>query len=1278
MPTTPSLQINANVNQGVYSPNIMGNMFEWASDYMNGAWAEKIANRNFEWDSMRFHASPLYDHFSGTVLDRSKWTPMTLDGSGTGTCSVSNSVLTISGVSNARYGVLSRNVPYSVHADVTIKATLSAYSGVNGMISLNGAFGSNLNNNIEFGIDNGHLAVYGDGITSYIGAAAQAPIELKIIVGHLKGSVRDISFYANDTLVHTVYNFNKLQQQYRIFLYSWSTGTSQWDSVSFFPNTLYEHFDAEPLNQLFVPALLAGDNNGAVQYNNSQAIITGGSNSRYGLLSKPIHNSAVNWTYIEAKLDSVSGTNALFNIFGGNSATFEKFIEFGVEGGYLKVYTASGAGNWSGSSVAFPCTLRIELSPYYANGRNIRFFYNDQIVYALWENKELPKHDYKVFLYGWSNSVTAWDWITVRQEHFGDPYGPNFEGASLPNDWKLASLNGGALGSVNSHDGECTITGVANSRFGIGGAPVENSDIKPFRVVAKLISYSGVNGLLHVTTQEPDTGFDHYVEFGVENGRLAVFTPTGSWQGSSVTLPVYLTIDISAYGTAGRTITFICNGEPVYTLENSTALTNDEFRIFLYGYGESITTWDYGFLYTTETWKEDGYDSWGSYLQDDSQSSVSGMYTQKITVSESASGCLGISQSGISVKAGNAYQVSLWAKCTAGISGIRIIVCEDAPLNSGYAVYAQQDISNISISQMQKYTITLTPSATNTNCKIFIGAIGIGDLWIDQASMMPTSSSEVLYGGWRKDFIDNLVELNPPALRWPGGIIADWYNWSDGIGDRDMRPPLYFAQFDPIWMNNDVGIDEFLQLCEALNISSVLNVNYGSSTASYAADFVEYVNGSVTTTQGALRAANGHSSPYAIRHWEIGNETWGGWVPGHTTANQFASDYALFYAAMTAKDPTIRCIGEGGDGNSWDQTWNQTMINANAGILDELSIHYYSPQKLPIIHSNDDVFLATVAAPLSVKSRINASRDIISACNHDIKIAVTEYNAMYFSTLRHQTLTMQATLQVAGLLNVFMDYPGLTDHNDYSCLAQFWDGSTMRFGQRGLFQTPSYMVLWLYTNHRGEMKVQSILDSPTFSNPEIGNVPAMSDNPWLEALVTRNLAGNKLYIAILNRNNTQDYNLPVSISGLMSVSASGTMWTVSANHYMDANTWKNTGKIAITQTSLTNTGLSFTITIPKLSVSVIELDITGLSSITQPVICGVVRDSAGNAISNASIQVNGVGSTVTDTNGYYQISATEGKYSLNISHPNYNSETMYDIYVYPTSGVTVQPIILSN
>ena len=123
-------------------------------------------------------------------------------------------------------------------------------------------------------------------------------------------------------------------------------------------------------------------------------------------------------------------------------------------------------------------------------------------------------------------------------------------------------------------------------------------------------------------------------------------------------------------------------------------------------------------------------------------------------------------------------------------------------------------------------------------------------------------------------------------------------------------------------MSNDVGIDEFLQLCEYLDIHPVINVNYATSTASHAAEFVEYVNGAVSTAKGALRASNGHSEPYAITWWEIGNETWGSWVPNPSTADVFASGYNDFYQAMTAVDPSIMCIGEGGDGNSYNQNWN--------------------------------------------------------------------------------------------------------------------------------------------------------------------------------------------------------------------------------------------------------------------------------------------------------------------------------------------------------------------
>ena len=79
----------------------------------------------------------------------------------------------------------------------------------------------------------------------------------------------------------------------------------------------------------------------------------------------------------------------------------------------------------------------------------------------------------------------------MYQEHFTDIAGPNFEGGSLPNDWEISSLNNGAYGSIDSHDGVCTITGASGSRFGVGCMAFENSDSKPYRVVSKINSYSG-------------------------------------------------------------------------------------------------------------------------------------------------------------------------------------------------------------------------------------------------------------------------------------------------------------------------------------------------------------------------------------------------------------------------------------------------------------------------------------------------------------------------------------------------------------------------------------------------------------------------------------------------------------------------------------------------------------------------------------------------------------------------------------------------------------------
>ena len=43
--------------------------------------------------------------------------------------------------------------------------------------------------------------------------------------------------------------------------------------------------------------------------------------------------------------------------------------------------------------------------------------------------------------------------------------------------------------------------------------------------------------------------------------------------------------------------------------------------------------------------------------------------------------------------------------------------------------------------------------------------------------------------GWRSDTLALLKELDATVYRWPGGNFVSGYNFRDGLGDRDHRPP---------------------------------------------------------------------------------------------------------------------------------------------------------------------------------------------------------------------------------------------------------------------------------------------------------------------------------------------------------------------------------------------------------------------------------------------------------------------------------------------------------
>ncbi|SEE59270.1 carboxypeptidase regulatory-like domain-containing protein [Jiangella alba] len=1269
-----TIAVDATAYQGVIQPSVVGQMAEWAYDQMNGAWAQRLRSRSFETETVDAGRSPLYDAFSGSQLDRSRWTPLSLDGAPAGTATVSGGTLTLTSATPGRWGVMSGDLGETRYASTVVETRITSLTGTNAILSMYGGSGAgDFTKFVEFAIEGGQLKVFADGLAPWTGPAATVPATLRVEVSPAAGSSRDLRFFYNGTQVHTISGYTLLPERFRAFLYGYS-GSIGVDHLTVTHDDTFDGFGGTALSPRWTPTLLAGSSPGTVTVGSGRVQLTGTANSRYALLSEPIRNSAVDWTTINARLNAVTGVNGLINIYGGSGAgDFTRFVEFGVEGGVARVF-APGGYTWTGGAVSLPATLSVQVSPYYANGRSFRFYVNGTKVHELWNRRDVPVGDFRVGLYGFGTSTTQWDRVGVDTVHMWDQYAPHFEGGpGLSVEWTPVSLAGG-WGSASQGNSQLTVNGAANSRYGVLSQRLEESDLYDYTIEAKLDSVTGTNALLDVYAGSGRGDFTKFVEFGIEAGVLKVFgdgVPT--WTGPAATTPALLRVEVSRWKPGGRDFSFYYNDRLVHRLEGVSVIGQQEYQVFAYGFGGSTTKWDYITWWRDPAWSEDGHTDRAAYRH--VAGAYNGQYAQQVEVTQHTSGRKGIAQGDVQVSAGKAYELSVWLKQSGLSAPVTVYLGPDSGDGPAYTPYAAATISGVTGS-WAKYTVTLTPSTTDAQAKLFIGTGGTGTLTVDMPSLMPLDPSEVVHGGWRPEFVEKVDALKPVMIRWPGGIIADSYTWSDGVGARDQRAPMYFAQWDAQWMTNDVGTDEILGLAEALGLEVVLNVNWGQGTPAAAADWVEYANGSTATPQGAQRAANGRAAPWDVDLWEIGNEVWGWWTPGSTNAATYAASLNQFRDAMVAKDAGIEVIGEGGDGNSTDQSWNTTVIQSSGSRLDHLAVHYYSPQPLPQNYNSADVYAASVGAAATIGDRLAASGNTILAnTQRDIKLAVMEHAAMYFNEEHRRTRTLEGGLAEAGILNLLMRRPDLNEVNAASTLVNFWDGGSFRVGARGAFVTPAYEVQRLVGNHHGPLLVRSQVSSASYNAPAVGNLPARANVPYLDVTTTRSADGRKLYVSVLNRHPSQAIATNVTIANAGAIGATATARTVNSAGYLDQNTWLNPTTVQATTTT-TGAGSAFAYSFPAHSYTVLTID-TNAAAVTLPAVTGRVTTAAGAAISGATVQLGGGASTTTNADGYFLIpGVTPGAYSVTVSKSGFTTYTRTDVEVSQT-GATTLPIRLT-
>ena len=280
------------------------------------------------------------------------------------------------------------------------------------------------------------------------------------------------------------------------------------------------------------------------------------------------------------------------------------------------------------------------------------------------------------------------------------------------------------------------------------------------------------------------------------------------------------------------------------------------------------------------------------------------------------------------------------------------------------------------------FPLQFRAQSSTDNGRLEIVASGEGHFSVGAVSIMPDDN--IL--GWRADVVVLLKELNSPVYRWPGGNFISGYDWKDGIGDPDLRPP----RKNPAWKgieHNDVGIHEFLALCREINAEAYIAVNTGLGDVNAAVEEIEYVNGGPDTPMGTLRAKNGHPKPYGVKWWAIGNEMYGDWQLGHMPLEEYVLKHNQVVEAMRKVDPGMQAIAVGAAG-----PWSKQMLTTCSDHMDLISEHLYCQDK-------DDVIdhAGQIAAKIREIAGVHREyrKSIPNLAGKDIRIALDEWNYWY-------------------------------------------------------------------------------------------------------------------------------------------------------------------------------------------------------------------------------------------------------------------------------------------
>jgi len=421
----------------------------------------------------------------------------------------------------------------------------------------------------------------------------------------------------------------------------------------------------------------------------------------------------------------------------------------------------------------------------------------------------------------------------------------------------------------------------------------------------------------------------------------------------------------------------------------------------------------------------------------------------------------------------------------------------------------------------QKYPFQFTVGADSVKGTLQI-KVSNGSCFVGTASLMPADNIK----GMRADVMQLLKELNAPLYRWPGGNFVSGYDWHDGIGDRDRRPP----RKNPAWTgveHNDFGFHEFIHFCRLLNTEPLVTVNTGFGDAYSAAAQLEYANGSRESYWGKKRAENGDPKPFGVTFWCIGNEMFGSWQLGYMRLEHYVQKHNWVVDKMRQVDSDIIEIASGNAG-----PWSEGLLRNCADHIDLIAEHFYCQER-------PDLLEHTAQIPDNIKRKVdfhrNLRQNLDALKDKDIKIAMTEWNYWYGPHVFGELGTRYFLKDGLGIARGLHEY---FRHSDIMFMANYAQtvnviGCIKASKTHAAMETTG-QVLQLYRNHFGQIPV------------EVSGKPGNLD---VSAALTQD--HNTLTVAVVNPTH-QKYDLSMNIKE-GKLPSQYKIWLISGENEQDFN-----------------------------------------------------------------------------------------------------------------------------